>query len=381
MLEKLFPDFTLNPTLYFMADGAYYIRKAAIQVFSPSVQRIVPMLCKWHFWHNINPKIKSNKYIPKIDAKLIIPTRFKDHFQLLQRDQDKFNVSKIIRYDIKVLQSLPRASMYLTYIKIIRPFWKQYAPLFLVYFFENYVDVTKTTCLTGWQNYIKSHYPSTNNSLESFNRIMKEVMTEYHLLPFNDYVSAVFEELKRKSKEDGAILQFPQIPKIDKPIILLAQHLSEEFDDYFEMHNEKYFIKDRLVVSSICNKKTAKVKHKIKELSIKVGKKEPEAITKFLSFYSKPRARDIQSSLRGDIQVKGLFLNAACVREINIVHVEGSQEQTYLESSCTCPDFLDYRVCIHLLSCLIKTENFEISTELKKAKKRGRKLRVASAYN
>ena len=221
--------------------------------------------------------------------------------------------------------------------------------------------------------------PATNNSLEAFNRVIKQVMTDYRKLPFGEYSQAIFEELKRRSEESSSIMQFPKTPFIPRHLILLAQSLSENFNLYFQLYQGEYFIKDRYAVCTIFNPKTSKLKQKIRDLAVKVEKKEPEFTKRFLDFYTKPSLRSIALSLEPNPTGRSHFLSFASIRHLKLHVSHDDEDKTLLLSSCSCNDYFTLRICIHLLALLIKTGNFDISINFKKPKKRGRKPKVGRA--
>ena len=165
------------------------------------------------------------------------------------------------------LFSLPNQKMFLQYIKIIKPFWKKYVPNFWTYFFDNYLDITKLQCYSGWQNCMREVGPTTNNSLEAFNKVIKDVMSEHRKLPFGEYATRLFEELKRRSEESALVLQFPKKTIVPNQVLILSKTLSDNFDDYFEVFEGDYFIKDHFPICSIFNPKTGKLKQKISKLA------------------------------------------------------------------------------------------------------------------
>ena len=91
-------------------------------------------------------------------------------------------------------------------------------------------------------------------------------------------------ELKRRSEESGAILQFPKLPIISNELLILAQFLSQRFDEYFETFDGNFFLKDKYPLCSIYNKKTGKFKQKLRTLALKVKENESEYGKKFLDF-------------------------------------------------------------------------------------------------
>jgi len=336
-----------------MADGALQIRHAVKEIYPDCILS----LCKFHFYQNVTPKIKSKTYIPKLEPSNK-PIRFEDYFFSSNKDKkvtDKYNVARVISRDVRVLETLAKSQLYLTYLKIIKPFWKCYCPEFLKYFWDYYVDQTKDTCLSGWQNYIQQGSVNTNNSQEGFHRIMKEVMTEYKRLPFGTYTNEIAKELERRSTESSNILHFPTKPELPKPIIQLALCLKERFNHYFECVDGMYFIRDKHYFGSIWNKKTGRLNKALRKLAPKVADNEPDEVEKFLTFYEKPSLSDIGELIGANTKIRSKFFNIIAIRmvQINAAH-DDNNDKTFLQSNCTCGAYFSQRVCIHLVACLIK---------------------------
>ena len=365
----------MNRRISYLCDGAIYIRNAGKKIFPSSTIQ----LCRFHFWQTLEGKFKNKSLIPNLLKDEQIPARFRDSFNSIKsvNPNSKYHeLIKVFRFDIKILERVPTQQLFLTWFQIIQPFWKKYAPEFYKYFSDNYVDLSKSDCYTGWQNCMKEYGPATNNSLEAFNRIIKEIMTDYKKLKFKDYVEAVFMELKRRSEESGAILQFPKLPIISNELLILAQFLSQRFDEYFETFDGNFFLKDKYPLCSIYNKKTGKFKQKLRTLALKVKENESEYGKKFLDFYKKPSANEIKTFQNGEIKLRNHFLSIICIHQVRLNIVEDSNEMTLLTSSCTCADHNSYRICIHLLATLISKKHFEVSVNFKKAKTRGRNSKV-----
>ena len=127
------------------------------------------------------PKLNTKSKIPEILDISKIPLKFQEYTdQMLCQQKNKklkYLPSKIIKYDIKILETLPTSNLYLQFSEIIEPFWKYFASPFYDYFTKNYVDQTQNVCLSGWQNFLKKYLPGTNNSLEAYNNIMKYILT------------------------------------------------------------------------------------------------------------------------------------------------------------------------------------------------------------
>lgn len=220
---------------------------------------------------------------------------------------------------------------------------------------------------------LKKAYVSTNNSLEGFNRIIKEVRTEHYKLPFEEYIRVMFEEVKHRSREGAQIVSFPTKPPIAPILITLASCLSTNFGAYFVKQGQNYYIQDKYVLGSMYNKKKKTLKVKIKVLGKKIENNEVEAITDFLKYYSKPTLSDVRCFEAPTAQTKSLFLNYARIRKVQLnTDANIDLSQRILTSSCSCPDYFTIRICQHLLAVLIEEKYFKPDIELKSFKKRGR---------
>jgi len=355
-----------------MCDGAKYIRSAAKKVFpSASIE-----LCNFHFWQTQENKLKNKTLVPNLQKEEDIQPRFQQNFQSIISSKRSTSIAKVLKFDIRILQSVSNEKMFLNYVQIMKPFWKTYTPKYWTYFFENYIDVTKSDCYTGWQNFMRKTGPRTNNSNEAFNRVMKEVMTDYRKLPFEDFTQSVLDELRRRSQESCALLQFPTSPLISETLLTLSQCLANSFDSYFIEYEGNYFVKDKFIVCSIYNPDTGKVKQKIKKLASKIKNENEEARESFLEFYKKPSIRSIQSFKEANHKIRAHFLTIASIRQLQLNIVEDNNDLTLLSSSCSCNDYWNHKVCIHLIALLIKEGHFDAQIRFKKQKKRGRKPNV-----
>ena len=198
-------------------------------------------------------------------------------------------------------------------------------------------------------------------------------MTNHSELKFVEYANSIMGELKRRSQEAEKILQFPQLPVITKEMITLADYLRQNFDEYFLLEMDEYFIKNKYANVSIYNKKNGKIQTKIIKMARKVAKEDDEYSNRFLEFDQRPSIRNIKAFKEGNIQLRSHFLSVILIRQLKLNIVENDNQLTLLSSSCTCPDFHTYRVCIHLLALLIAKGHYDIPINLKKAKERGRK--------
>jgi len=325
ILKRIFTKFEFPDEMSFMCDGAKYIRSAAKKTFPFATVE----LCNFHFWQTQENKLKNKTLVPNLKNEEI-PQKFLPYFKSSnsKKNSNNFSISEVLRFDIKILQNLPNKKLFLNYVQIMKPFWKGYAPNYWNYFFENYIDATKSDCYTGWQNCYRKTGPRTNNSLEAFNRIIKEVMTDYKKLPFNSFVESVLEELTRRSEESASLFHFPKMPLIPGPLLVLAQFLSTNFESCFEEFEENYFIKDRFISCSIYNTATGKIKQKISQLSSKIKNEDSSSKEKFLAFYQKPSIRSIQSFLEANSKVRTHFLSIAPIRILKLNIVEDNEDLT-----------------------------------------------------
>ena len=359
---------------YQMADGASFIRSGA-KKYEPD---ITALMCKFHFWQAIYPKIYSKELIPLFSPAIQVPGKFKDHFVIIknrqqQQQRPENNIRHIIKFDIITLEILPSKNLYIAYLKMVIPFWKHFAVKFYEYFWENYLNITNPHCLSGWQNFIKGTQPGTNNAIEGLNRAIKEFVTDHRKLEFGKYVQALCDELKEKSQEDASIANFPKLPIINICIARFALQLFDNFSEFFLIYEGRYFIKDKFVNYSLYNKKTGKVKKEVNQTASKLRNENEETLAKFNSYYSKPSIAEVRRRLKcEEVRSKLVFLKLLAIREVT-VHRNESKDKALLQSSCTCPDFFKVHICHHLLACLTHEELYDPNIEFQKQKKRGRK--------
>ena len=355
---------------YQISDGAQYIRSAA-KKWNPNINTL---LCKFHFWQAIQPKLYSKDLIPSLDPQLTIPHKFKEHFSVMISSKYKTDhkIRDIIKFDIRILELIPSKELYITYLKIVIPFWKYFVPKFYEYFWKTYLDLNNTNCLFGWQNFIKGTQPGTNNALEGINHAIKRDVTENKRLQFGPYLESLLEDLAERSEVSGKIACFPKTPNIPPAILKFSSKLCERFEDYFLDFEGSYYIKDRFISYSLYNTKTGKIKKDINRLASKVDRDNEESIASFFSYYSKPTIVEVKRLLKpkgltGKLQI----LRAISIREITI-HNNEDKEKIILNSSCTCPDFFRNHTCQHLIACLRNANLFQPNTSFFAKKPRGR---------
>ena len=361
-----------------MADGAHYIRSSAKKLYP----EITTLLCKFHFWKAIHPKIYSKDLIPPLEKNKKIPLKYKDHFTYSQRNQNQISeheTRNIIKSDIRILEVLPSKELYLSFLKVVLPFWKYFAPKFYEYFWKYYLDQSNLTCLFGWQNFIKLTHPGTNNAVEGINRSLKENINKYEKLEFGKYLELICEELVEMSEASGNIISFPNSPVIPQAIIRFAIKLSETFNNNFEIHKNKFYIKDKLVNYSLYNRRSGAIKKETNQKASKVNNNDDETVKNFLSYYSKPNLNQIEKFINPQlIKTRLQVIPILSISEITIYESNNNQE-SLLMSTCTCPDFFKAHICQHLLECLIQKKLYDPAIRFKKPKKKGRKPKICPA--
>ena len=160
-------------------------------------------------------------------------------------DNQRFNPIRIIKEDIRVLQFPPTQTLFTQYLKLIKPFWLYFAKKFWEYFMNNYVNESSSQAKIGWQSFVKLNSVSTNNSLEAFNKVIKQVQTHFTKLPIEQYLDCLADEIGRRSLQSSEIINFPTSPTIIPEVITFANVLSKRFDDLTLEHDNCYFIKDK----------------------------------------------------------------------------------------------------------------------------------------
>ena len=154
----------------------------------------------------------------------------------------------------------------------------------------------------------------------------------------------------------------------------------KELCQLFCFENGNYFIKDKLLISSIYNKRKKTIKTEIKKLCNGIDNEEAESINKFLGYYSKPNSREISSYEGNNHKIKLVFIHNAKIRKLSVNNEVGLDLDARLRaSSCTCVDYLAMRICQHLLAVLVNEGYFQPDITLKTRKKPGRKKKVSPA--
>jgi len=177
----LYPNWNNRPT-FIMSDFAPQITKVIKTTFPATIQ----LKCRFHFWNIVNPKLKNYNFFEKAVIKQTnndVPNRFKNYFnlKLKSKRQNHWDPRRIFRYDISVLAKLPTQDLFKNFLKIIKPFWRQYSKKFLDYFQENFLDDEDKA---GWVAYLSKTMPKTNNQNECYNNSLKEFVTKRQIKSF-----------------------------------------------------------------------------------------------------------------------------------------------------------------------------------------------------
>jgi len=118
-----------------MADGALYIRGAIKNLWS----QITPTLCLFHFIKAYRTKLYNKEFVPAVQIKngkldnKTIPSNILECFntQLNLPEKEKYNPTRVISNDIKILQALPTEAFFSNYLSLIKSFWIFFGKKFL----------------------------------------------------------------------------------------------------------------------------------------------------------------------------------------------------------------------------------------------------------
>jgi len=365
-VKLLSPEFDPKP-IFAMADFAPSIHKA-LKDFMPEGTFLH---CRFHFWQVINTKLRSLKLFPKNTRNCSnVPAKFKTYFNFksISKRAKKYDVRRVIRYDICILSKLPNTQLFNAYWKVITPFWKHYVKDFHQFFKAGYID---SASKNGWRNCVSFQNPKTNNQIEGYNKALKEVVINKQMTTFNDYLDLLIKELESKSVEASKIPKFPKSPSPPPEFFQLANVLAKSFDDLFLELRGYYYVKDISINVSLHSKDKKKLRTSLKsKLSKILAGTEAEVFT---SRFSKPQARDVESYLQRNLSLKQVFISVAKIRQIEVKdRVEGEPVLSLVV--CTCPDFSLSYFCVHSLAVLIKKGYLQVE-EIPSNEVRGRRIR------
>jgi len=140
---------------------------------------------------------------------------------------------------------------------------------------------------------------------------------------------------------------------LDK-LLLWAKLLVAKFNELFEHKNNDYFVQAKIFLTTAYNSKRGKVKVSVVNFARKLDNNDESSMTKFYEYYKKPRMQDIELFAKGEIKIRAAFLSVISIRQVHIEHdPDASNDQHLLRSSCTCPDYFNYKVCLYSIACLI----------------------------
>ena len=266
------------------------------------------------------------------------------------------------------MKSLYSSALFDCYWSMIKPFWKYFANKFAIYFEEQYLNLRD-----GWRNYEKNVMPSTNNSLESTNKILKTNLFDFKKLNIWELLKKLVSHIQEISYESENI-KFPTEPTINPYICKLAVKL-QQFSALTFLYSEEdkcYYIKDRQFKGSLLYK--GKINETNQEIIDKLFASDEENICEY---FDKPKLKSI-SALKNILQVsiKKKFLDLLTIRRIDL-------GKDLSSSNCNCPTWFFKRYCHHVLALLYDKNYLPIPILLKQAKKKGRpkKIKGSEARN
>jgi len=340
------PDFDIQPQ-YAMADFALGIHKA----LKDCMPNGVFLHCRFHFWQLMNSKMRSTTFFPKsIRNCPNVSAKFKAYFNFKSKSNKakKYDVRRVIRYDICILSKLPTLSLFNLYWKIITPFWKQFSKKFFELFKEDYID---NAAKNGWRNCISNKNPKTNNQIEGYNRALKQIVINKQLTNFNDYMDLIVGELESKSHESSRLPKFFKSPYVPKEFMEIAMILAKKFDDLFLSFQGDYYTKDSSINATFQAKNRGKpctfFKGRLSKLRSGL---EVEVLN---SRFVKPSQKDVELYLNGNITLKQAFIQIAKIRRIEVKNPI-DVESVISSVICSCPDHSLSYYCIHSLAVLFK---------------------------
>ena len=240
-----------------------------------------------------------------------------------------------MKEDIKFLENMHSKDLFNCALVLFEKKWAEKAEGFLDYFYENWIN----SQFDHWyRGSIPPGFSHTNNGIEGFNNGIKSKYTNWERLQLQDFFNLVEEMIKDQSEESSKN-EFPRTINVSKDLWIKAQEMED--DDFLKEGNKTFYW---------CRRKDEKKKTKRRKVTKGI-------ITKY---------SNIKRSKSFDV-----FKENCCIWEVNI-------EDRIMLSSCTCPQFLLYHICKHMIVALLKLEQISIPTEFstKKAveqkKKRGR---------
>lgn len=171
---------------YVIADAAFAIHNAAIKVFGPDVHTI---MCWFHMRRAVSDKL---------------PTFIKD-----------LSKQRQFLMDLDCLQVAKSAEIFKTALKLFIEKWRAESEDMIKYFESEWVNKHP-----NWFEAFAKLIPSTNNALESHNRIIKDEHTIRELMDLGAFRFALFEMVKDWANKypSGRKKERSNAPEIDLPL-------------------------------------------------------------------------------------------------------------------------------------------------------------------
>lgn len=226
----------------------------------------------------------------------------------------------------------------------------------------------------GWQYYLSECLPKTNNNIEAYNKTLKDFVTKRKAEDFSTYFDLMKKEVRRKSRQENNL---PIAPTIPRQFYLLAEYVSNKFEDLFLELDSCYYIRDKTVNFSFLDQKKKGVFTWLKKNIHKIGNNE-DIKKEFYAHFRRPTLDEARSYELPGMMDKAAFLKCCKIRKITKAN-QINNEFPVLSFRCTCPDYKEVSYCIHTLSVLTKLKLLSKSSFIKKAK-RGRPANVSGAY-
>lgn len=284
---------TFSPEIL-IADGAEAIRNAFFDVFKESAALFI--MCAAHMLRNV----KKRPLATKTNRNLIIE-------------------------DIRKIQLAPNKSIFEMMSRLFLQKWKNEEPDFVRYFKSEWLG---DQC--NWYEGAAEYTPSTNNALESYNSLIKRLVTFRRRLPLQEFLSTMKSMTANISmefaKNNRSIATEPEIAR--KNIIAAA-----------EMNNNGF------------KKFKASTKKDVRNIYVLPSQKcsEPNANEKYYKMLNKKEWKTFDEYITYGYQKFWL--------------VKLSKENWTTKSSCTCPIFFKHYNCKHVVAVAVEEKLFKCPIE------------------
>ena len=223
-----------------------------------------------------------------------------------------------LKEDLKILENLHSITLFQNALFLFEKKWDQNGSDFLNYFYENWVN----SDFSNWyRGSIPVGFSHTNNAVEGFNNGIKLKYTNWERLQLNDFFKVV-EEIINDYSEQSLALPFSKSLIIEKCLWKKAQ--SMENDPYLQEDTTFYWTKLNGAQNS-ARKKVLK-----------------SMVTKYTNL--------------NRCQSFDKFKETNCLWMIKI-------GQNIKSTSCSCPKFMLYYVCKHIIVAMLKLKLIEVPIE------------------